>query len=148
MYRDIVSALIFSRDGKLLLGKKDPNGGGVYPDAWHIPGGGVNNNESQTDALRREILEETGIDARYCPVTLADDQGYGETEKTLKDSNETVLCKMKFYVYKVQLNTDAADVALKLSDDLIRVQWADMDQLPSYQLTPPSVSLFKRLGYM
>jgi hypothetical protein len=37
--RTIVSALIFSQDGKLLMGKKDPAKGGVYPDCWHIPGG-------------------------------------------------------------------------------------------------------------
>lgn len=38
--REIVSGLIFSADGKLLMGKKDPTKGGVYSDCWHIPGGG------------------------------------------------------------------------------------------------------------
>ena len=28
--RDIVMAMIFSKDGKLFLGMKDPKGGGVY----------------------------------------------------------------------------------------------------------------------
>lgn len=36
--RQIVSALIFSKDGKLFQGMKDPNKGGVYSDCWHIPG--------------------------------------------------------------------------------------------------------------
>ena len=39
--RTIVSGLVFSKDGKLLMGLKDPAKGGVYPDVWHIPGGGI-----------------------------------------------------------------------------------------------------------
>lgn len=39
--REIVSALIISRDRRLLMGMKIPNGGGVYSYCWHIPGGGV-----------------------------------------------------------------------------------------------------------
>jgi len=37
--RDIVSAVILSKDFKILLGKKDPSKGGVYASSWHIPGG-------------------------------------------------------------------------------------------------------------
>jgi 8-oxo-dGTP pyrophosphatase MutT (NUDIX family) len=28
------------------MGQKDPNKGGVYSDYWHIPGGGVDNGET------------------------------------------------------------------------------------------------------
>ncbi|MEI8090766.1 MAG: hypothetical protein WCG98_00445 [bacterium] len=41
IHRTIVSAVIFSKDGKLLMGKKDPNAGGVYSQYRHFPGGGV-----------------------------------------------------------------------------------------------------------
>ena len=101
--RNIVSALIFSRDGKLLFGKKDPKGGGVYADCWHIPGGGVNKDEDRLQALRREISEEVGLDISKSATRLIDDQGQGESEKRL-DSGKTVLCKMKFFVYEIRLN--------------------------------------------
>jgi len=40
--RTIVSAVLISRDKKILLGKVRE--GGVYPDCWHIPGGGIDEN--------------------------------------------------------------------------------------------------------
>lgn len=33
IHRVIASAVIVSADGKILLGRKDPQGGGVYADA-------------------------------------------------------------------------------------------------------------------
>lgn len=148
IHRTIVSALVFSKDGKLLMGMKDPKDGGVYADCWHIPGGGVDEGETQEQALRREMLEEVGIDIENCRVTLADDKGSGETEKTLKDTGEKVLCKMQFNVYRVDVDQNADDIATKLSDDLVKLEWVDPSKLSEYKLTPPSVTLFERLGYL
>lgn len=58
--RDIVGAFIFSSDNKLLLGKSIK--GGVYPDYWIVPGGGMEPDETKVEAVKRETLEETGID--------------------------------------------------------------------------------------
>ncbi|MBI3114568.1 MAG: NUDIX hydrolase [Candidatus Harrisonbacteria bacterium] len=84
IHRDIVGALIFSRDGKLLQALKDPKGGGVYPiECWHIPGGGVEEGETKEAALVREVREETGIDIAPYTIELLDDTNDGESEKTL-----------------------------------------------------------------
>lgn len=134
IHRTIVSALIFSRDGKLLMGMKDPTSGGVEEG------------ETQEQALHRELLEEVGIDTSNCTVTLADNQGTGETEKILKETGERVLCKMQFNVYRVEINKDAKDVAARAGDDLVQLEWVGLDQLNNYKMTPPSVGLFERLG--
>ena len=148
IHRDIVSALIFSKDGKLFQGMKDPDKGGVYADCWHIPGGGADEGEDKVTALKREILEETGIDISSYPVTLIDNQGRGEAEKVLPDG-ERVLCEMKFYVYNVTIaDKNVDDIQVNLRHDLKTYRWTDLQELPSLKLTPPSQVLFKRLGYL
>jgi len=146
--REIVSALIFSKDGKLFQGMKAREKGGVYSDCWHIPGGGVNEGENKEVALIREIKEETGIDISPYKIELVDDIGQGESEKTLNDTDEKVLCKMRFNVYKIIINDKiASKIKIELNDDLVKYQWFDLKDLARIKITPPSVELFKRLGY-
>lgn len=145
IHRTIVSALIFSKDGKLLMGMKDKTMGGVYSDCWHIPGGGIEEGEHELTALKRELIEEVGIDTTNQKVTLVDDTGSGVSEKILKDG-ERVSCEMNFHVYRVDLDTPSDLVQTKLSDDLIKVRWVDFANLSHYKLTPPSQKLFARLG--
>jgi 8-oxo-dGTP pyrophosphatase MutT (NUDIX family) len=146
--RDIVSALIFSKDGKLFQGMKDPQKGGVYLDCWHIPGGGVDEGESKEEALIREVKEETGIDVSGCEIILIDDAGKGKSNKTLK-TGEDVLCKMRFFVYKVEINDKNSDeIKVDLDDDLVKYRRTDLTELASLKLTPPSIELFKKLGYL
>lgn len=146
--RDIVSALIFAKDGKLFQGMKDSGRGGVYSDCWHIPGGGVDEGESKEVALKREVAEEAGIDISGYKVVLVDDAGKGESNKTL-NTGENVICKMNFFVYKVEINDKNSDeIKVSLDDDLVKYRWTDPKELRNLKLTPPSAELFKKLGYL
>lgn len=141
----LVAAVIESSDGKILMGQKPPHPQAVYPDAWHIPGGGIDDGETEKQAILREVAEETGI--HTSDVTLIDDKGTGEAVRTLK-SGESVLCIMEFHVYSVQLASDAAEIPLNGGDDLTNLKWFTKAELATVNLTPPSMALFKRLGYM
>jgi len=146
--REIVSALIFSKDGKLFQGMKDIQNGGVYSDCWHIPGGGVDEGEDNLSALIREVKEETGIDISHNKLEFIDDIGRGQSEKVLKNTGERVICKMKFNVYKIILDKNSNEIPVILEDDLVRYKWTDLNELNDIKLTPPSIELFKRLGHI
>jgi len=145
IHRTIVSGLIFSNDGKLLMGKKDPKKGGVYSDCWHLPGGGVDGGETLEQACVREMQEEVGITVTEADCVLVDDQGGGESVKTV--DGEDVLCKMQFNIFRIDLLTAAEDTAVNLCDDLVEYEWFDQEELAQVRLTPPSVVLLDRLGF-
>ena len=145
IYREIVAAMIFSKDGKLLLGKKHADRGGVYVDTWHIPGGGVDQNELLKTALIREIKEEVGINLSHYNIEPYDDLGHGESEKI--HEGENVLCKMHFNVFKVMIDDQCTDeIKTSLDDDIEKIEWVEIKDLNKYDLTPPSIELFKRKG--
>jgi 8-oxo-dGTP pyrophosphatase MutT (NUDIX family) len=57
-YRPNVAAVLQRADGFILLGQRSD-----YPECWQLPQGGVDDDESPEEAVRREIREETGIPA-------------------------------------------------------------------------------------
>jgi len=58
MLRVVVGALV--RDDRVLLGHRSPSKR-AYPDVWDLPGGVVEDGESETEALTRELHEELGV---------------------------------------------------------------------------------------
>ena len=54
-----VRAVVFLDDKLLLVQHKDVSG--QPTGAWALPGGGIDDGESLTDALTREMIEETGV---------------------------------------------------------------------------------------
>lgn len=144
--REIVGAHLYSKDGKLLLARATQEA--VYPGTWKIPGGGVDAGETREQALIREIREETCIDASHCPIVPVDDDMRGEGVKTL-EGGERVLAKMKFYTYKVMLDKVAKDVEVRLEKrEFTEYAWVSIPELKNYRLSPPSVELFTKLGYL
>ncbi len=60
-----VGAVIRDADGRLLLVQR---GHEPAKGQWTVPGGHVEPGESDAEALRREVREETGLDVEVGPV--------------------------------------------------------------------------------
>lgn len=148
IYRVIVAALIFSKDGKLLMGKKDPAKGGVYPNCWHMPGGGVEIGETLESALAREVLEETGMDISEYSMIRVPFINTGISEKTLKDG-ERVLCKMEFNRFEIHISEkDSTEINIHPTDELVELQWCTREQLKNIQQIPGGKEFFEKAGYI
>ena len=101
-------AVLISRDGRLLLGKRGP--GAREPGKWSFPAGFVERGEPVERAAAREAREETGLD-----VVVGDLVGLYSSE------GETVVLA----VYEA---TAAGEP--RAGDDLVEVGWFAFSDLP------------------
>ncbi len=66
----VVAAVVQGDDGRFLLARRPP--GSHLEGLWEFPGGAVEEGESPSEALRRELLEELGAEALIGePLTFA-----------------------------------------------------------------------------
>ncbi|MDB5185620.1 MAG: hypothetical protein JWL85_143 [Candidatus Saccharibacteria bacterium] len=146
VHRKIVGAFIFSRDGKILLGHNKK--GGTYQGMLVIPGGGIEEGETELEAVKREMREEVGIDISDASIRQLEDIATGESEKTLKDTNEVVLMKMNFYDFEVKLHEEAKAVSLTFDDDFGDAQWYTAAALQNAPIGPNTKLTLQKLGFL
>lgn len=130
----ICSVALIEKDGKILMGNKKP-GVGPYPDTWRLPGGGIEEGESPEDALKREIMEEIGVN-----VTDLKFIGLYEDDEPDKDN---VMTHYVFHMFKIKVDGEGS-----ISDELTQIKWIDKSSLNEFPLPRPSIKLFKELGYV
>lgn len=146
--RRIVGSLLVSKDEHILLGYKDPKWGGRYSDCWVLPGGGVDEDESDLEALYREIKEEVGLDITPFESVLIDDSLTGENETIHNVTGEPVTFKMQFLDYLTKIPKDAKDIPATANDDLAKVEWIPFAKLAEYTLSPSTKDLLVKHGFI
>jgi A/G-specific adenine glycosylase len=78
----VVTAAVIRRQGRLLLGKRPPEG--LLGGLWEFPGGKVEAGETPRAALRRELKEELGVAARVGTERGSVEHAYTHFTITLK----------------------------------------------------------------
>jgi 8-oxo-dGTP diphosphatase len=105
------------------------------PGKWEIPGGKVKKNEFFDDALRREYLEETGLEIEIDSLYNAIQKNYtacktGESIKSIQ------------LIMKVSVKTDE----VVISDEHAMYGWFTKeeidDMIANNELTPPAINAF------
>lgn len=143
--RDIVGAFIFSKDHKILLGQSGK--GGVYQKQWVVPGGGIKPGETHEQAVIREIQEEVGIDVSHAEISRLPNVSSGTSEKTLRDTNETVNVEMTFYDFVFRLDLNASDIKLTLEDDLEIARWFSKEELSEVEVGSATMHVLETISF-
>ena len=107
-----VSAIIFNPDNKILLCKSHK-----WSNKYVIPGGHIELGEKMEQALKREILEETGLEI------------YDIKLISLKDSiyNNSFHEKKHYIFIDYICKTDSYDVVL--NDEAQEYEWVDLEDI-------------------
>jgi 8-oxo-dGTP diphosphatase len=122
----VVAALIL-QDGKMLVCQRTRHQ--TMPLKWEFPGGKIEEGEQPRDALRRELDEELGIDAKI-------DEEVARIRHDYKTGSSVELRFFAVREYKGKIEN-------RIFKD---VRWATRSELPSYDFLEADLSLVKDLA--
>jgi 8-oxo-dGTP diphosphatase len=113
-----VGAVVVDHDRLLLVRR----GRGPAQGHWAVPGGRVRRGETLAEAVTRELLEETGLEAVCGPLL-----GWVELLDAEADQHFVILD------FEATVVDDRPPVA---GDDAAEVQWVDLDAVAGRMLAP------------
>lgn len=122
----VVAALIL-KDGKLLVCQRTRHQS--MPLKWEFPGGKIEEGEQPRDALRRELDEELGIDAKI-----------GEEVARIRHDYKTgSSVELRFYAVR--------EYRREIENRIFRdVRWASRSELQAYDFLEADLTLVKDLA--
>jgi ADP-ribose pyrophosphatase YjhB (NUDIX family) len=129
-----VGAVIFDELGRVLLIQRgtEPNKG-----RWSIPGGLVELGEPLQEALRREVLEETGLSVEPKAVVDVVDRIYTE-----QDGDVT---RIRFHYVVIDYWCRRLDGVAKFSSDAAAICWASASEWrENYALEPITIEVIDK----
>lgn len=129
--RIIVSTLIKCKDKYLFI--KQNKEGGAYQDCLHIVGGGLEENETLEEAIKREVMEEVHIELNeVIPFDF-------DSDILMYKGEMTQLIFLRF-TSEIQEFTGYPD------SDAKEIIWLSKEEILKYKHNEPSMRFFKKLG--
>jgi len=110
-----VSGLVEDAEGRLLLARRAVE---PYLGLWDPPGGFLEEGEHPVEGLRRELLEETGLEAEIGSFVGAWMDVYGEADEAAATLN-------------LYWSATVADGDPQAADDVAELRWFAADALPA-----------------
>lgn len=128
-----VGAIIL-HEGQILLVKRahEPASG-----TWSLPGGRVRAGEALSEAVVREVREETGIDVEI-------DGFCGMVERILRDDDGAV----EFHFVILDFYATPRSAELTAGDDAAEARWVPVDQLPELHLSAGLIEFLADRGIL
>jgi 8-oxo-dGTP diphosphatase len=124
-----VGALIFER-GRILMARrgKEPLKGW-----WTLPGGALETGELLDSAVRREVLEETGLVVK--PV-----QVFEIFERIMPDAEG----RTEYHYVLIDHECRVTGGELQAGDDVAEVAWMGLEELKGLQITEGTLGVIER----
>ena len=100
---------------------------------WSLPGGALETGESLADGVRREVLEETGLEIRPLGVLEI-------FERIMRDSNG----EAEYHYVLIDYVCRIMGGTLCAGDDVCRVEWVRRSELDKLQITEGTLAVIEK----
>ena len=123
-----VGIIVLNSENKVFVGKRIDN----ISDKWQMPQGGVDKNENYTDAMKRELCEETSIKNIEILKILEGWQEYELPHELLGKIWRGKYRGQKQKWFIVRFLGKLEEINLKtVNPEFIEWKWIEVDQLPN-----------------
>lgn len=111
-YRHNIGIILSNKNGQLLWARR------IGQDAWQFPQGGIDENETQEEALYRELSEEIGLEPEHVEIVgcTKDWLRYRLPEHLVRYHSEPLCIGQKQIWYMLRLTSDDQCICLDTSD--------------------------------
>ena len=111
---------------------------------WSIPGGALELGESLEDAIRREVLEETGLKVKVLRlVEVVDRVVFGYPDEAFSGT-ETVAKRVQYHYVLVDYLCVPTDGCLACGSDASEARWVEPAELRQYCVAPITISVVEK----
>lgn len=128
--------IVVIHDGDKILMRKKPQGSAPYRETWYLFGVERNTEQDEEDTISNYLHRVVGV--RVDGISAI-----GKDEERKKDHDGVV----KNFVYRDFICRYVSGEPLAPSDNE-QVAWIEKSKLDTLDLVPPSVRLFKKMGYL
>lgn len=132
----ITVAMLFLRQDSILLIKKRK---GHYKDKWSIVAGHVDCGESPKSAVKREVIEETGLDIKSFSLI----KYFNCVDGDICKEGATL---HSWYVYICHEKFHDADIIIS-TDEIIERQWVSFKDMNKYEMTETSKKVLQQFNF-
>lgn len=143
-YKQLGAYALIVEDNSILLIKKN---GGPYHGKLDLPGGTIEFGERPEDALKRELLEEVGIEIKeynlFDTESVFFDWDYKEKNVQLKVHHIGIYYKVNKYINDVKSDIEIDEQ----NDDSLGALFIPIKDLSREMLSPLALIELKKLGF-
>lgn len=119
-----------------MLMRKKPDGSPPYPQTWYLFGAEATPDKLPDEALKEHVKKQVGIDIRI-------DKKFSWDTEVKQDLDGVE----KFFVY-LDVLCEYKNGEPTLTPGIEKLEWVEIARLSEYDIVPPSVEVFRKLGYL
>lgn len=137
METKVLNIAVIEHNGKILMRKK-PEGSAPYKETWYVFGGVVANGKNPEEATKEIVKMQTGVDIRLRENSTWD----------IEIKNDLDGVKKQFIYLDSLYDYVDGDLEIGVNQNIEKLEWIPIEKLNEYDIVPPSIILFKKLGYL